>query len=411
VSRAQDKANIPVLPEEQAHIQQFEAIYDQYRDRIRNYIAVKTNSTVADDLTQQTFLKAMENIHLFKRNSSLFTWIFKIAQNIVKNEYRAKSRNKEIAQEAIDFESQSVSLDIAKNVDIRIDISAALAKLNDLDQQIISLRFFVDCTLLEISKIIGMRESAVKNRLYRALDKLKKELKEWGDITIMSIKELISIVNKSEKSTKNDGMNKVYRDLFEELNGQVERIFTTFRHRPSQKVIIEIYPDLPTFHQAMGEPDAPDWFMGTYEGNKIQIVSPLSPGPEHTYQSIIRHTLSLFTMWLLKDINPLVPKWLTHGLGGHEAKQMSQEYIQYSTSEAIRNNTVPSFQALTDDSWDFEKIGGFAFSHLIAEYLLRTYSFDALNKFIRDATDFEGAFQVSEAELHARWVQYLKSRV
>ncbi|MEK4187112.1 MULTISPECIES: RNA polymerase sigma factor [Paenibacillus] len=42
----------------------------------------------------------------------------------------------------------------------------------------ISLRFFIDCTLLEISEIVGMRESAVKNRLYRALEKLRSELKE-----------------------------------------------------------------------------------------------------------------------------------------------------------------------------------------------------------------------------------------
>lgn len=411
MSRAQDKTKNPAFPEEQEQIQQFEAIYNQYQGRIRNYIAVKTNSAIADDLTQLVFLKAMENFHLFKHNSSLFTWIFKIAQNIVKNEYRTKSRNKETVLEDSDFESHSISLDIADHVDIRIDISAALAKLNDLDQQIISLRYFVDCTLSDISKIIGMRESAVKNRLYRALDKLKKELKEWGDITIMSINEMISIVNKNETSSNNAAMNKVYRDLFDELKSNVERIFTTFQHRPSQKVIIEIYPDLPTFHQAIGEPDAPNWFMGTYEGNKIQIVSPLNPGPEHTYQSVIRHTLSLFTMWLLKDINPLAPKWLTHGIGGHEAKQMSQEYIQYCTTEAIRNDKVPSFEALTDDSWDFEKIGGYAFSHLIVEFLLQTYSYDAINRFIRNANDFEGAFQISESELHVRWVQYLKSKV
>ncbi|MGD0031240.1 sigma factor-like helix-turn-helix DNA-binding protein [Paenibacillus illinoisensis] len=190
-----------------------------------------------------------------------------------------------------------------------------------------SLRFFVDCTLLEISKIIGMTESAVKNRLYRALNKLKKELKEWGDITIMSIKELISIVDKSEAPSKNAGMNKVYHDLFEELKSNVERIITTYRHRPSQKIAIELYPDLPTFHQAINELDAPNWFMGTYEDNKIKIVSPLNPGPEHTCQSVLRHAISLFTMWLVNDINPLAPKWLTHGLGGHEAKQMSQEYI------------------------------------------------------------------------------------
>jgi RNA polymerase sigma factor, sigma-70 family len=411
VSRAQDKTKTPVLPEEQEHIQHFEAIYDHYRERIRNYIAVKTNSAAADDLTQQVFLKAIENFHLFKRNSSILTWLFKIAHNIVKNEYRTRSRKKETVLEVIDFPTQSISLDTARDVDIRIDISAALAQLNELDQQIISLRFFIDCTLVEISKIIGMPESAVKNRLYRALNKLKKELKEWGDIAIMSIKELISIVDKSEASTKNDGMSKVYHDLFDELKTNVERILTTYRHRPSQKITIEIYPDLSTFHQAIGEPDAPDWFMGTYEHNKIKIVSPLNPGPEHTYQSILRHTISLFTMWVLKDINPLAPKWLTHGLGGHEAKQTSQEYIQYSTSEAIRNDVVPSFQDLTDDTWNFEKMGGYAFSHLIVEYLLHTYNSDALNKFIRDATDFQGAFQVSEAELHAMWVQYLKSRL
>lgn len=241
--------------------------------------------------------------------------------------YRTRSRNKEMVHEVIDFQSQSISHDIVRDVDIRLDISAALARLNELDQQIISLRFFVDCTLLEISKIIGMTESAVKNRLYRALNKLKKELKEWGDITIMSIKELISILDKSEAPSKNASMNKVYHDLFEELKSNVERIITTYRHRHSQKIAIEIYPDLPTFQQAINELDAPNWFMGTYEDNKIKIVSPLNPGPEHTYQSVLRHAISLFTMWLVNDINPLAPKWLTHGLGGHEAKQMSQEYI------------------------------------------------------------------------------------
>jgi len=40
--------------------------------------------------------------------------------------------------------------------------------------------FFVDCTFLEIAEITEMRQSAVKNRLYRTLEKLRKELKEYG---------------------------------------------------------------------------------------------------------------------------------------------------------------------------------------------------------------------------------------
>ncbi|WP_458123979.1 hypothetical protein [Paenibacillus sp. Z3-2] len=76
----------------------------------------------------------------------------------------------------------------------------------------------MDCTLLEISKIVGMRESAVKNRLYRALEKLEKELKEWGGVTIMYIQDLISIVNKGENEGLNNRLNKGHHDLFNELS-------------------------------------------------------------------------------------------------------------------------------------------------------------------------------------------------
>ncbi|WP_433620434.1 RNA polymerase sigma factor [Paenibacillus cellulositrophicus] len=61
-----------------------------------------------------------------------------------------------------------------------MDIWAALKELDEVDQEIISLRFFVDCTLSEISKIVGMRESAVKNRLYRSLERLKKGIERMG---------------------------------------------------------------------------------------------------------------------------------------------------------------------------------------------------------------------------------------
>ncbi|OMD53194.1 MULTISPECIES: RNA polymerase sigma factor [Paenibacillus] len=204
----------------------------------------------------------------------------------------------------------------------------------------ISLRFFVDCTLLEISKIVGMRESAVKKRLYRALEKLRSELKEWGDITIMSIQDRISIVSKSDTIVTNDSMEKVHRDLFN---------------------------DLPTFHQAVGEVDAPNWFIGTFEGNKLKIVSPLDPGPKHTYETILKSTLHLFTMWLIGDINPLAPKWLCQGIAGYEVKQMPDEFIKNSTSEQIHNLVIPTFQELNSEGWDFETMNGFQFSYLIVE--------------------------------------------
>jgi RNA polymerase sigma-70 factor, ECF subfamily len=85
MSGAHDKST--VYPDEQGDKQSFEITYNQYRERIHKYLSLKVNSGSAEDLTQQVFLKAMEKIQTFKGNSSLFTWIFKIAQNIVKNEY------------------------------------------------------------------------------------------------------------------------------------------------------------------------------------------------------------------------------------------------------------------------------------------------------------------------------------
>lgn len=405
MSGAHDKD--PVYPVEQGHINKFETNYEQYRKRIRSYLSLKVNPMVADDLTQQVFLKVVENIHTFKDHSNLFTWIFKIAQNTVKNEYRSLSRSKEITYDFAGYESQSISLDFAKHIEIRIDIRSALKKLNEIDQQIISLRFFVDCTLLEISKIMGMRESAVKNRLYRSLEKLRRELKEWGDITIMSIQDMISIVNKSETNEVQDHSKKVHQDLFNELKDNVEKITSKFNHQPSQKIIIEIYPDLPTFHQAVGEADAPNWFMGTYEGNILKIVSPLNPGPAHTYQTILKSTIHLYSMWLISDINPLAPKWLCQGIGGFEAKQMATEYIKSTTAEAIRNQTIPYFQDLNNNTWDFGTMNGFQFCYLIVEFIVDRYGLGSLNKLIRNPNDFNGIFQCSELELHAQWAEYL----
>lgn len=167
---------------------------------------------------------------------------------------------------------------------------------------------------------------------------------------------------KGDNARTNNHLKKVHHDLFVELNNNVERISSKYNYHPTQKVVIELYPDLPTFHQTVGEADAPNWFMGTYEGNIFKIVSPLNPGPEHTYESILKGTLHLFTMWLISEINPKAPKWIRQGIGGYEAKQMTQDYIKESTEEAIRNKAIPTFEQLDNDTWDFDTMKGFQFS-------------------------------------------------
>ncbi|MHA7964642.1 RNA polymerase sigma factor [Paenibacillus sp. CAU 1782] len=396
-----------VYPDEYGTLQPIEAACEQYRKVIRTYFSLKVSDMAAEDLTQQTFLRAIENIRSFNGNSSLFTWIFKIAQNTAKNEYRSRSRKNEYPYDFTAYESQSISLDFAQYVEIRVDISAALKKLNELDQQIISLRFFVDCTLSDISAIVGMRESAVKNRLYRALEKLRSQLNEWGDIAMKSIQDMVAIVNKDAGNNGGEKQEKVHADLFNELKGSVERLTAKYSHKPSQKIIIEIFPDLATFHQAAGQENAPDWFMGTFKGRYLKIVSPLNPGPQHTYQSILTATVHLYTMWLVRDINPEAPVWLIQGIGGIEAKSMSKEETRKSVSHYIQKMGVPTFRELNDESWDFGTKGGFQFTYLIVDFIVAQYGQKALNQLIRNPDDFQGIFQQSEQDLQHEWEQYL----
>ncbi|AZN38994.1 RNA polymerase sigma factor [Paenibacillus albus] len=406
MSGAHDSGSL-VFPEKQGQ-DQFENIYGQYRERICKYFLYKVNEAAAEELTQQVFIKVFQNIHSFHYESSLFTWIYKIAQNTLKNEYRGWSRT--LDNSSLDLstcESQVVSLDFTEHVEIRLDISAALHKLNALDHQIVLLRYFVGCTILEIAEIVQKRESAVKNRLYRALSKLKLELKEWGDLTVMSIQNLISIVSKDRPNEDQNVENKVHQDVLNELKRNVDQLLTKYKHKPTKKVIIEIYPDLTAFHAAVGEPSAPNWFMGTSEDNVLKIVSPLNPGPEHTYESILKSTVHLFTMWLISDINNAAPKWLRQGIGGYEAKQMSPDFIKSSIDRLLLQGRIPTFTELNNDTWDFEIMGGFQFSYKIVEYLIFVHGIEKLNQLIRDSEDFDGIYKCSEEELHEAWSKYI----
>lgn len=148
------------------------------------------------------------------------------------------------------MENRFITFEFTKNVELRIDVTTALLKLNPLDREIISLHFDVGCTFKEISELVEMRMSAVKNRLYRALVKLRNELDDWEAQKMMSVLDTISIVSKDVGSTRTTTPDhKIYRDIIEHLRVNVDRICSKLKHHPSKRITIEIYPDLNSFHQ------------------------------------------------------------------------------------------------------------------------------------------------------------------
>ena len=70
-----------------------EKMYEKYASKIYNYIySLCKNNDIAEEILQDTFYKAMKNTESFKGNSSIYTWLCKIAKNNWKNYLKRKSK-------------------------------------------------------------------------------------------------------------------------------------------------------------------------------------------------------------------------------------------------------------------------------------------------------------------------------
>jgi len=158
----------------------FAPLYDFYFERIYRYFAFKVGRTHAEDLTQLTFMKALNGLSSYREESLFSTWLFQIAKRVLLDENRRLRRRPKETE--LDIIQTELSGGHAERTAIQLDLLSALQQLPETEREIIMLRFFADCTLVEVAQILEMGESAVKNRLYRALEKLKGKLRGWGDM-------------------------------------------------------------------------------------------------------------------------------------------------------------------------------------------------------------------------------------
>lgn len=359
----------------------------------------------AEDLAQKVFVKALEHESLFRNESSSFTWLYRITMNIIIDELRKGHIRKQMEQ--FSLESSLLTMDFTNHVEMKIDLSSALKRFNELDREIITLRFFIDCSFEEIASIVGMRKSAVKNRLYRALGKLRTELLDWGGAKPMSTGEWISLVNLLEDESNVARNRTVTEEIFGELKANLDRITDHFRPL-STKINIEIYPDLETFHTQTGKPNGPDWYIAmlSNDGKTIKMVSPLNPGPQHSYQSVTKAVLSLFATAVALQLNKNIPQWLRSGIGHYEANHPWGD-LRTEVRSDLEQGIIPKLAELNGDWGDFTDRKGHMYSFTIVEYIVAVYGYKALRALIQNSDAYTDIFACSETEFEHKWKDYL----
>jgi RNA polymerase sigma-70 factor, ECF subfamily len=163
----------------------FEKIHETYAPRIKLYLGKLAGDDKAEDLTQEAFARVSRSLKNFRGQSSLSTWIYKIATNAAIDGFRKDKpvKNDFSIDVAEDVEDKNIWTGESSTLDDQVIrremndcIRHVVAKLPEDYRTVIVLAEFEGFKNENIAGILGLRLEAVKIRLHRARLKLKEEL-------------------------------------------------------------------------------------------------------------------------------------------------------------------------------------------------------------------------------------------
>lgn len=152
----------------------FEKIYAEYFSDVYKYILpLSQNEAVAEEITQETFFKALRHINKFNGSCKLYVWLCQIAKNTYFSYYKKEKRYEpevdiEYPDTAFDLEKSYLDNDTAKR------LHHLLHQLKEPYKEVFTLRIFGDLPFAQIAELFGKTDSWARLVFYRA----KKELQE-----------------------------------------------------------------------------------------------------------------------------------------------------------------------------------------------------------------------------------------
>jgi len=129
----------------------------------------------AEDIAQETFLRAWNYLQRFDTARPLRPWLLSIASNLASNRRRSAGRYLSALTRAFRNEpvsSASIEEKSAQHLEAG-QLWKAVQTLNVPDQQIVYLRYFLELSVAETAEVLNIAEGTVKSRLNRALDRLR----------------------------------------------------------------------------------------------------------------------------------------------------------------------------------------------------------------------------------------------
>jgi RNA polymerase sigma-70 factor (ECF subfamily) len=173
----------------------FDEIVERYQHKIYGYVKrLVGNETDAEDITQEVFLKALNSLHRFRQESSLQTWLFRIATNLCRDAHRRRQREKgwlSLWRQA-DEQNETEEGGIVDPPDDRFNpeklllheelsamLSQAIEQLPLAMREVLILHDVEQMPYEEIAQALGVPLGTVKSRLFHARARLRESLANY----------------------------------------------------------------------------------------------------------------------------------------------------------------------------------------------------------------------------------------
>lgn len=152
----------------------FEEIYERYANKVyRKCYSFVYNQAKAEDFTHDIFLKLIVKIGTFKETSKFSTWLYSITYNFCMDQIRVNKKNQEVALDGnFDLEDNNDDSELYQMQGNQLNKS--LEKLPSDEKALLLMKYQDDFSIKEIADTLNITESAVKMRLLRSKEKLRK---------------------------------------------------------------------------------------------------------------------------------------------------------------------------------------------------------------------------------------------
>jgi RNA polymerase sigma-70 factor, ECF subfamily len=142
------------------------------------------NEQDAEDVVQETFLRAYKQLQNFESRASFGTWLYRICANYSLDLIRSRKRHHDRRPPADEETDAMLSIPastpgpdrVAYSVQVEERISVAMAELTEQERTAFVLRHFEGSSIEEIAAALGLGGSAAKHSIFRAVQKLRKAL-------------------------------------------------------------------------------------------------------------------------------------------------------------------------------------------------------------------------------------------